>query len=398
MATSINSGQVDTADPVSQRLVVDMHEPIRMLDPDVSQFSTILMDSRLQDEKAESFKKEWLEDRLMPRVLSLGASATSSATTLTTGTGEAAYAKTGDIIRIPSTGEAVRVTASDASASLTVVRGLGSVTAASAASGGQGTLVIVGGSNGQGAGLPVRLITVQTHNYNYTQIVRNSYGFTRTAQQTKWYGGKKILEYEREKKATEHKADIENMLFFGARAYSANSDAGHPQGQSGGLIEYISTNRTDAAGTFDKAELQDFLTNGLQYGSQRKVLFCSPIVSQVFGEFLQDNWVQSPPGTKFFGASVNKVISAAFAGAEIPVIVKRQWGSMGTPSSTGGLYSSLAFLVDLDSVRLAPMQSSVRLQDRQANDIDGNSEEYLAELTLVVQQETHHSLLKNVTG
>jgi hypothetical protein len=38
------------------------------------------------------------------------------------------------------------------------------------------------------------------------------------------------------------------------------------------------------------------------------------------------------------------------------------------------------------------------LQDRQANDIDGNSEEYLAELTLVVQQETHHAILKNVTG
>jgi hypothetical protein len=397
MATSINSGQVDTADPVSQRLAVDMHEPIRMLDPDVSQFSTILMDSRLQDEKAESFKKEWLEDRLMPRVLSLGASATSSATTLTTGSGEAAYAKTGDIIRIPETGEAVRVTASDASASLTVVRGLGSVTAASANSGGAGSLVIVGGSNGQGAGLPVRLITVQTHNYNYTQIVRNAYGFTRTAQQTKWYGGKKILEYEREKKATEHKADIENMLFFGARAYSANSDAGHPQGQSGGLREFVTTNVTDAAGTFDKAELQDFLTSGLQYGGQRKVLFCAPIIAQVLGEFLQDNWVQSPPGTKFFGANVNGVISAAF-GAEIPVIVKRQWGAMGTPSSTLNRYSSLAFLVDLDSVRLAPMQRSVRLQDRQANDIDGNSEEYLAELTLVVQQETHHAILKNVTG
>lgn len=395
MATTINSGRVDTADPVSNRLVVDMHEPIRMLDPDVSQFSTMLMDSRLQSERAESFKKEWLEDRLIPRVLSLGASATSSASVLTTGAGEAAYAKTGDIIRITQTGEAVRVTASDASASLTVVRAVGAVTAATAASGGAGTAVIVGGSNGQGAGLPARLITAQTHNYNYTQIVRNAYGFTRTANQTKWYGGKKLLEYEREKKATEHKADIENMLFFGARAYSANSDAGHPQSQSGGLIEFISSNITDASGTFDKAELQDFLTEGLQHGGPRKVLFAAPIVGQVLSEFLQDNWVRATPGTKLFGAKVNGVISGAF-GDDIPVVVKRQWGAYGT--GTAGQYGSMAFLVDLDSVRLAPMQSSVRLQDRQDPDIDGVDEEYLAELTLVVQQESHHSLLKNVTG
>ena len=166
MATTINSGRVDTADPLSNRLVIDMHEPIRMLDPETSQFSTMLMDSRLRSDKAESYKVEWIQDRLMPRVLSLGASATSAATTLTTGTGEAAYAKTGDIIRIPETGEAVRVTASDASASLTVVRAIGTVSAASANSGGAGTLIIVGGSNQQGAGLPTRLITQQVANYN----------------------------------------------------------------------------------------------------------------------------------------------------------------------------------------------------------------------------------------
>lgn len=167
MPTSINSGRVDTADPLPNRLVIDMHEPIRMLDPETSQFSTMLMDSRLKSDKAESYKVEWLQDQLMPRVLSLGASATSAATTLTTGSGEAAYAKTGDIIRIPQTGEAVRVTSSDASASLTVVRAIGAVAAATAASGGAGTAIIVGGSNAQGASLPTRLITKQVANYNF---------------------------------------------------------------------------------------------------------------------------------------------------------------------------------------------------------------------------------------
>lgn len=395
MATTIVSGVASTADPLSNRLKVDMHDTISMLDPDVSQFSTMLMDSRLKSEKADSYIKEWLEDQLIPRVLSLGASATSAATAITTGTGEAAYAKTGDIIRIPQTGEAVRVTGSDGAASLTVVRAIGSVAAASAASGAAGTAIIVGGSNGQGAGLPTRLITKQTRNYNYTQIPRAAYGFTRTATQSSWYGGN-VLATEREKKAVEIKTDIENGLFFGARAYSATSNSGEPQGQAGGLIEFIGSSYvTDASGTLDKSELQDFLTTGLQTGG-KKVLFAAPKVSQVIGELLADNWVHAQPGLKYFGANVNAVISSAF-GDEIPVVVKRQWGAYGT--GTAGQYGSMAFLVDLASVSLAWMQNIVLLKNREANDVDGVDEEYLAEYSVVVKHgsDGHHSLLKNVT-
>lgn len=396
MATTILDVRVDTADPLSNRLKVDMHEPIRQLDVDTNQFSTMLMDSRLASETAESYVKEWMHDNYLPRVLSLGASATSAATALTTGTGEAAYAKSGDILRIPSSGEAVRVTAANNTTGLTVVRGVGGTAASSAASGGSGTLIIVGGSNGQGATLPVRMITQQTRNYNYTQITRDAYGYTRTAVQSSWYS-EGLLEYERKKKAVEHKTNLENTLFFGPRAYSANSQSGHPQGQSGGLIEFISTNITTAgtAGTFDKGEAQDFLRTGLQYGSNRKVLFAAPIVAQVLSEFLQDNWVRATPGERLFGAKVDAIISGAF-GTEIPVVVKRQWGAYGT--GTANQYGSSAFLVDMDSVRLAPMQRTVNLRNRQAPDVDGVDEEYLTEQTLIVMQEQHHSLLQDVTG
>lgn len=394
-ATTINSGVVDTSMPLSNRLKVDMHDPIRMLDPDVSQFATMLSDPRLASEKAGSYIVEWLEDRLMPRVLSLAVSAATGDTTFTTGTGEGAYAKTGDIIRIPQTGEAVRVTSATAS-SLTVVRAIGSVAAATAASGvlSGGTLLIVGGSNKQGGSLPTRLITQQTRNYNYTQIVRNAYGFTRTAQQSNWWGGTTLLEWEREKKASEHKTDIENMLFWGARSYTATTG---PQSTSGGLFDYIATNKTNAAGVWSKASVQNWLTTGLQYGSQRKVLFCSPLVAQVISAFLADNWIRADVGTTLYGAHINSLISGAY-GVEIPVVVKRQWGAYGTATSGQYQPAGCGFLVDLESVALAWMQNSVRLSDRQANDADGVDEEYLAELSLIVRIELHHSLIYGVTG
>lgn len=391
MATTILSGQVSTADPLSNQLVVDMRDTIRDLDVDTDQFSTMLMDDRLGSEEAKSYIVEWLEDVYMPRVLSLGASATSAATVLTTGTGEAAYAKTGDVIRIPESGEAVRVTASDASTSLTVLRAIGGTAAATAASGSAGTLIIVGGTNAQGATAPPALITKTVRNYNYTGITRNVLKFARTTFQSDWYGGD-ILMREREKKAVEHKADLENTLFFGARAYSASDP---PRGHSGGLVEFISTNVTSAGGTLDKGELNDFLRTGLQYGSNDKVLFAAPIVAQVCSEFLQDNWVRARPEDRLWGAKVDAVISAVY-GTDIPVVVKRQWGAYGT--GTGGQYGSLAFLVDMQSVRLAPMQSTVLNREIQAPDADEKMEEYLFEGSLKVMHEQHHSKLTNVTG
>lgn len=57
MATTILSGLVDTADPVSGEIMVDMSDQIAMLDPDTSQFSTMLM--KLPQERANSFKLEY---------------------------------------------------------------------------------------------------------------------------------------------------------------------------------------------------------------------------------------------------------------------------------------------------------------------------------------------------
>lgn len=388
MATTMLSGLVDTADPLAAELKVDMRDKLAMLDPDVSQFNVILQ--KLPEERAKSFKVEWLEDRLVPRTTGLAASATSAATELTVTTSTGTYFKAGDIVRIVSTGEAVRVTGVGASA-ITVVRALGAVSAASAASGGDGSLVIVGGSNEQGATLPTALGTQRTAAYNYTQIVRNAWRFTRTATQTDYYAGT-LLAKERMKKASEHNADKENMYFFGARSYSAGTN--NPRHTAGGLIEFISTNITSAS-TLDKGTLNDFFRTGLQYGSSNKVLFAAPIVAQVISEFLQDNWVRAKPDERAWGAKVSAYVSGIY-GTEIPVFVKRQWGAYGTPAAN--FYSTKAFLVDLDYVQSAPMQASQVLRNRQANDADEIAEEYLFEGSLKVEREEVHALLDDVVG
>jgi hypothetical protein len=381
---TINSGLVDTADPASQELKIDMREKIAMLDADTSQFSTMLM--KLPQERAKSFKVEWLNDELIPAYASMSASAASDATNLAVGSGEGSYFKAGSIIRIAGTGEPVRVTAT-AAASLTVVRAIDGSTAVSIAS--TDKLINIGGSNEQGATAPTALITQRAHNYNYTQIVRNVYRFTETADATEWHGGPLVAK-ERKKKAVEHKAEIENLLFFGARSYSAGTN--NPRHTAGGLLQYV-TAESDTD-TLDEVELQTFLRHGLEYGSKRKVLFCAPLVCQVLSSFLEDKLAIPSVEANAWGAKVDFVISGV-VGQRIPVIVKKEWKRFG---ESAGQYGTYGVLVDMDYVQLAPLRDTVLKPNIQANDADEVAAEFKAELSLKVERPEVHRWLVDVTG
>src|SRR3990167_3173519 len=280
MAVSVATGVVTTAGPTSNQLKIDMRDAIAMLDPEEAQFTTLLM--KLPEEKAKSFKVEWLDDQLLPRLSALSASVG------------------------PGPGGLV-------------------VTAAGGAE-----LVIVGHAASQGSRSPLRVITKTAANYNYTQIQRHTFGFTETAEATAFYGGS-LVARERRKKGTEHKRALEHTNFFGAREYITT-----PRAICGGLLEFVTTAIRDASGAFDKGELQDNLRTDLQKGNKnRKALFASPIVGMVLSEFLQDNWVRSDPKLRYFGVKVDYVISAAFGG-EGPVFVKREFGDFSTASTQFG--------------------------------------------------------------
>jgi hypothetical protein len=398
MAVTIDSGLSATDDPLAADLAVSMDEKVAMLDTDTSQFSTMLM--KAPSSTATSFKEEWLEDQLLPKHTALSATAASADTNLAVTTDEGSYAKVGDIIKLVQTGEACRITTVGASA-WTVVRAIGSVAAATAVSGTtQGGVIIVSGSNEQGATLPTALVTQKTTNYNYLGIVRNSYRFTATAEWVKWYSGNPLA-YHRKKIAVEHKREIENTLFFGPRSYTAGTNS--PRCTSGGLDEYITSNITDVAGALDKGAFNDFLRSGLEYGeANRKVLFASPIVAQVLSEFLQDNWVRARPEDSVWGVKVDAVISGVL-GSRIPVFVKRDWRRY-VEGSTKHI-GSRAYLVDLTAVELKKAPSTKAgprfaslYPARQANDADEQAEEYLSEFTLCVKNEKSHALMRGVTG
>jgi hypothetical protein len=386
MPVATHVGLADDLDILQNERVVDMDDTISMLDPDVSQFTTMLM--KVGSSPAHSSKIEWLEDELFPRLAALAAGATNVALTLTVAAGQGAYFRVGDVGRNQATGEAFRVTAV-AGDVLTVVRGLGNVAAAAMNNGDQ--ILIVSNASAQGATMGTRAITKRVHQFNYQQIQRNPYGFTETLLASKLYGGNP-RDRERQKKAIEHKRAIEQTLFWGARALDASG--ANPIGFSGGIIEFLSTNVKDVNGALTKTALDTYMRDILQHGSTNKVMFVAPVVAQALSAFLRDAWSPNTTGARLWGAKVDAFLSGAY-GFQIPVFVKREWNDFSVAAKQ---YGGWAFIIDMDNVRLRPLRPTRLVRDIQANDADEYDEEYKTEFSFQLDQERTHGLLKGITG
>jgi hypothetical protein len=387
MPQAVLSGLVDDQDILQGERVIDMDPVIAMLDPDTSQFVTMLM--RVARTAAESTKVEWLEDELFPRLSSVAAAGyASGATAIPVAVGEGVYFRAGDIIRNARTGVAQRVI-SIAGDTLTCTAPLGRVSAAAGLSGDQ--LLITGNASAQGATLGTRKVTKRVAQYNYTMIQRNPYGFTRSLMASRLYGGPEPMK-ERKKKGVEHKRALEYTLFWGTRALDVSGS--EPNGQAGGLYEFVTTNVKNAAGALTKTLLDTYMRDFLSHGDQNGVLFVSPVVSAAISGFLRDAWQPNDVGARLWGAKVDGFISGAF-GHKVPIVVKRDWNDFSTAS---GQYGGWAFYVSMDGVEMATLRNTELLRDRQANDADSYDEEYLTEFTVKVKHERKHGIITGVTG
>jgi hypothetical protein len=387
MAVSTVTGVESDNTILANERVIDMDDVISYLDPDTSQFTTMLM--RVARRAAESTKVEWLEDELFPRLSSVASGGATDGATITVATGEGAYFRANDLVRNAHTGVAFKVT-SVAGDVLTIGNHLGRVAFAAHTAADQ--LLIIGNASAQGATLGTRLITKRVAQYNYTGIQRNPYGFTRSLMASRLYGGPEPMK-ERKKKGVEHKRAIEYTLFWGVRSLDLTGT--QPSGTPGGLFEYVTSNVQNAAGSLTATLLDTYMRGFLQHqGEQNGVLFVSPVVSQAISGFLRNAWTPTTVETRLWGAKVDGFISGAY-GFQVPVIVKRDWNDFSTSS---GQYGGWAFYVNMDNIQLNTLRNTELLKDRQANDADSYDEEYLTEFTLKVQQERTHGIITGVTG
>lgn len=397
MAVTTISGDAAT-DLVNQsERVIDMADRIAELEPNNAPFVAILR--RIGKVKAKSPKVEWLEAQSMPRFDTLSASATSAATTL--GATNSSRFRVGDGVRVTETGEFIQITGVSASA-IGANRGIGGTAAASATS--AAGLYIVNNANAEGATLR-SIKTVKLDNqYNYCQIIREPIGVTGTMLWSDIYG-----QYANERvrlqhqHGMEHERQIEATAFWGARKEDLTT-SGSPLRFAGGLFEFISTNKTNVGGQLTRSSWETFLRTGFRYGSDRKAFFCSPRISAAIDSFAwggsgslvttssnspsSQNVVNYNSPASEFGVNVKTYTCSQ---GVVDIIMKRHWHDSADLTGDG-------FLVDMDHVKMAVGRDTKLLLERQANDADKVEDEYLTEVSFLIENEQTHALMTGVTA
>jgi len=217
-------------------LAIDMSPVIQLIDPfDVGALTYIGMSTL--DKPAVATKHEWMEDTLRPLtdVLNEALDASETDVTTTDGTIFRAY----DLIKIED--ELMLVT-SIATNDLTVIRGYAGSTAATHST--ALTIEIVSSAVLEGSGAGAARSTVKTSKSNYTQIFEDVVQVSSTLEAVEqWNPGS---EYARQlaKTMKVFMIGLDKALIYG-KAYAGT--AANPR-TLGGLIHYITTNVTSAAG------------------------------------------------------------------------------------------------------------------------------------------------------
>lgn len=357
----------------SNQVVVDMKDEITELEPNIAPYTTLLMNPDFGSRAAQSVKIEWLEHEQLPIVTTTNTddSGTATQTSIVCASGTGPYWRPNDLGRVEATGELFQVT-SLSTDTLTVVRGIGAAAVDWGTADGV-VLVRIANMSIQAGTLPEIRMVNTTGMFNYTHIERTPYGMSRSASQTKQYGGDPMAR-ERATQGAYHKRALEEIAFFGKRNLQQTSS--RPQTTAGGLAYYVTANITNVNGNLTAANLETYSRGFFRYGSNRKFAFCCPIATAAISAFSigktsLNTWAE---GESKYGIKAGLFVNAA--GDELVIINKRNWKERGTTGLGAG---GSMFIVDMDCVSIRALQTTIAIENRQAPDYDGKKNEWLTE-------------------
>ncbi len=373
-----------TANINPSKLVVDMASKIALLEPDKAPFLTCLKAIRGDRRVVYNPKFEWLEDQLLGiRTQINGAIANGTATTVVVDDG--GIFRPYDVVKIPSTGECMLVTAISTN-SLTVVRGYGSTAGAAIAD--DAEILVVGNAQAENATARQVVSTQETTCYNYTQIFRTPIAISNTEKASKMYGGKD-LNYQRKKAGIEHIRDIANALYFGQRKQDTSGTT--PRRTMGGILEFLSGASRSVAfnSSSNKLTFRNFdakvAREAFSYGGDEKLLVAGPYLASAINDWAAQKLVTEVGEDKTLGMTVKNLITS-YGNMKVvydPLLME------------SSVYAGYGFVLDLQYIRYVYLDGrDTKLNTGiQARDVDGVVDEYITECSLEFKQPKTHMLI-----
>jgi hypothetical protein len=293
--------------------------------------------------------------------------------------------KAGDMLRVKSSGEAVRVTAVTSDTAVTIARGQAGT--AAAVINDNDVLLYIGSAYREGAGRPTGVSWNPTKKYNLTQIFRDAIEWTRTNSKTRMRTGDQVKN-DRRRALNKHMIGMERAFIFGARFETTESN--QPLRYTGGILSFIdAANQVNHNGTLSLKQLEDYIDEIFAYGSNEKLCFCSLATMMKLNRLIRKNTdYQWGPSEREFSMVVKRFHTpgGTLILTEHPLF-----------SQTGAELGSDLLIIDTPNLKYRYITDTVLLKDRQDKGVDGTADEYLTECGLEFHHPKTHFWLKNIT-
>lgn len=284
-------------------------------------------------------------------------SADPTATTLGANYGTATHLKNGDLLMTePATSaaetgftvEVIEVDTVLSDTQFTAKRGAAGTTAATIAA--STNLTLIGSSYAEGTGAPKAVSRNPTKFFNYTQIFKNTYELTGTADKTKARTGDPWSN-DKKRKAYDHSRDIEMSILFGRRS-EVTGDNGKPKRTFGGLRTFIPAANTTI---FSTATTADSFTNAVAPvfdfntgAGDTRIMFLGNTAALELGKIFN-----SVTNVRLNSQDRVKVYGVHFQEMILPqgrILIKTH-----PLMSRHAIYRSSAFVLDFDALKWAPL-------------------------------------------
>lgn len=216
------------------------------------------------------------------------------------------------ILFVESTGEQMFVIGASGD-TLTVKRGFaGTATATIDGSSNPVGAFVVGSAFEEASSAPRPMQIVGSPQMNYSQIFRNSFANSRSAEKVKWHTGDKVAK-NRQDAIANHAADIERAMLWGHRAMFTVD--GQQDSTMGGLVSMIKSNvSTISDGALDYKTLLDFIGTVYERNidgmpQERTALAGNNVVNVINELAMAKSDVRLMVGATEYGIKINKILS-----------------------------------------------------------------------------------------
>lgn len=325
-----------------------------------------------------------------------------NSTTMTAGTttltvDDTSHLVPGHILKaVMATSEIMRVTAVPSATTVTVARGIGTVAAQTLPD--NTPLVVVGRSSEEFSDLPVLKGVQVRDRFGYTQIFRHPFGVSRTLQKSALWGGSKREDLRKEA-TIEWKKQVEHAFKFSQASENLSGGPnGNPIRTTGSIYDYVGREAgriTSVTTTLTKAIWLTFARALFRYGSQRKVVFCAPLIIDALS-YWKDNGLRFTSSEEFYGVRV-----AEFETGHGSMIIVRDVTLENSPvgTTTAG-FGGMAMGVDIEDVAYRYLNDSdmALYENVIADGKDGWRDEILGECGLELNHPERHQIMDGVTA